>query len=457
MGSYSTIYVGNFEIDSEKNFGNSYFLSIFQESDKRITLVTRENKELFSKYYDIDELEEDELPSFELIQLVCPVGIVLDRLDLLGFTKEVAERGFQESLKVEIEKIKNYKPEHPAIDFSESYSEKYKVLKSLNFKKWKKALPEVMELKRKRISKYDTDFNNYSPLIRYMLDEQWFGIPEGNFTEYRHLLRIILEAFDEHEELIYDLTDVVEGGWIDLEYIFNYSEDDISPIHDISRRIIVITEGSTDALILERSLKLIYPHLANYFRFLDFKGTNIAGGASALAHTVKAFAGVGIVNRIIALFDNDTGAEDALRTLNGINLPRNIEVLRYPEIDLAKNYPTIGPTGIAKMDVNGLAGSIELYLGSDVLTRVDGSQIPVQWKGYVQSLEKYQGEIILKSDVQNKFFEKLKLCENDSSLINSFDWTGIKAIINSMLTAFHKKDEEEILKIISEPVEHDKY
>ncbi len=83
------------------------------------------------------------------------------------------------------------------------------------------------------------------------------------------------------------------------------------------------------------------------------------------------------------------------------------------------------------MNVNGLAGSIELYLGDDVLTSEDGNQIPVQWKGYVQSLRKYQGEIISKSEVQNKFIEKLKICENDPSMIEKFDWTGISAIINS--------------------------
>ncbi len=126
-------------------------------------------------------------------------------------------------------------------------------------------------IETKTISKFDSEFDKYPPLIRYMLDEQWFSIPEENYSEYRHVLRIILEAFDKNEELIYDLTDVVEGGWVNLENIFDYTDDDISPIHDISRRIIVITEGSTYTFILERSLKLLYPHLAEYFRFLILK------------------------------------------------------------------------------------------------------------------------------------------------------------------------------------------
>jgi hypothetical protein len=461
MGSYSTIYVGNFEIDSDKNDVNPFFLSVFQESDKRNIKYSPEDEEIFSEYYDLDDYEDEEKLSLQLVQLVCPINIVRDRLDLLGFTKLVAVSGFQEGLKVEIADVENSIKRYSNTD-SESakvlidhYLEKQNVLQSLTYETWIDTISEVLKLKRKGGTRVDPNFDKYSSLVRYMIDEQWFGFPLGNHSEYRHLLRLIIEAFDEDDDLLYDLTDLVEGGWISAEDVLRYDDDDISPIHDISRRIIVMTEGSTDALILERSLKLLYPHLANFFRFLDFKGTNIAGGASALAHTVKAFAGVGIVNRIIALFDNDTGAEDALRTLSDITLPKNIEVLRYPEIDSAKNYSTIGPTGIAEMDVNGLAGSIELYLGNDVLIREDGSRIPVQWKGYVQSLHKYQGEIISKSDVQNKFMKKLKICENDPSKIDSFDWTGIKAIINSMLTAFHKKDEKEILKIISEPVDRE--
>ena len=377
---------------------------------------------------------------------------------MLGFTKAVAELGFQEGLNIELEKTRshqeNYAENYTLETLSNHYSEKYNVLLSLDFETWLKNLPEVMKLKRKGVSYLDDNYDDYSPLVKFMLFEHFFGAPMGNYNEWRHLLRLIVEAFDANDNLVYELTNVVAGGWITVKDLFD-NDEYISPIHNVSQRTIVITEGSTDTMIIERSLRLLYPHLANYFRFLDFKGTNIAGGASALAHTVKAFAGVGIVNRIIALFDNDTGAEDALRALNNIILPRNIIVLRYPEIESAKNYPTFGPTGIVKMNVNGLAGSIELYLGDDVLRKEDGSQIPVQWKGYVQSLHKYQGEITFKSDVQSKFMEKIKVCESDASLIDNFDWTGIRAIMNEMFTAFNTKDEEEILKIISEPFETD--
>ncbi|MCD9187199.1 MAG: hypothetical protein LUM44_12250 [Pyrinomonadaceae bacterium] len=460
MGSWATIYIGDYSIDTEKNTLNSYYLSIFQESDLQITKFDTSKTEEFSKHFIIEEIEEDELSSLEIVKLVCPISIVRDRLNLLGFTKTVSELCFQAGLKIathskqEDIKLNSQYTLHANSEFIlNRLSNEYEVLKSLTLESWTNALPIVMELKRQSRSNYQHNYEEHSALVNYMFDDMFFGLPLGDYGDYRHLLRLIIDAFSESDELIYDLTDLVFGGWLDIEYLFDNSDEYISPIHDVSHRIIVITEGSTDAIILERSLKLLFPHLANYFRFLDFKGTNIAGGASALAHTVKAFAGVGIVNRIIALFDNDTGAEDALRTLKGINLPLNILVLRYPEIELAKNYPTIGPTGIAQMDVNGLAGSIELYLGDDVLRKSDGSLIPVQWKGYVQSLQKYQGEIISKTDVQNTFWDKIKKCEDDPSLINNYDWSGIKDILNQMFTAFHKIDEDNILRAISETVQ----
>ena len=74
---------------------------------------------------------------------------------------------------------------------------------------------------------------------------------------------------------------------------------------------------------------------------------------------LKSFAGAGIANRIVLLLDNDTAARDAVRALRGAKLLDHYSVLHYPDIELARSYPTLGPTGLSEMDVNGLAGSIE--------------------------------------------------------------------------------------------------
>lgn len=170
---------------------------------------------------------------------------------------------------------------------------------------------------------------------------------------------------------------------------------------------------------------------------MDFEGVRAPGGAGSLAATIKAFIGAGIVNRCIAFFDNDTAAQSAIRGLRSIDKPANVRIFRYPDIDLAENYPTLGPQGTSIMNVNGLAGGLELYFGRDILQREDGTLTPIQWRGYDETLGQYQGEIINKKCVQDKFKDKLRLCTENHEQINSSDWTGIRAILDRLLTAFH--------------------
>ncbi len=145
----------------------------------------------------------------------------------------------------------------------------------------------------------------------------------------------------------------------------------------------VVCQDGDVKVVLEGSFRLLYPHLVEFYSFIDFDGARASGGAGAQVNTLKAFIGAGIVNRIIAIFDNDTAAKVATRSLREIRLPDTVRVLLYPDLELARNYPTLGPQGISSMDVNGLAAGIELYLGDDVLRQSDGALTPVQWRGYL--------------------------------------------------------------------------
>ena len=189
----------------------------------------------------------------------------------------------------------------------------------------------------------------------------------------------------------------------------------------------------------------MYPHLADYFHFFDFTGGNVPGGVGQLANLVRAFAAADVRHRILALFDNDTAAKAALSTLDLGRLPSNIAVQHYPNLPLARNYPTIGPAGEALMDVNGLAGSIEIYLGEDVLRKTNGNLSPVQWTGYDRKVHTYQGEIQDKKKVLDRFWDKLSSCESLPSQSSNHDWDGIRAIIDVMRGAFHLTDAVEIL------------
>ena len=138
---------------------------------------------------------------------------------------------------------------------------------------------------------------------------------------------------------------------------------------------------------------------------------------------------------MITLFDNDTAAREARRGLNAITLPPNIAVLHYPDLAKLRHYPTLGPSGLSEMDINGLAASIELYLGDDVLSE-GGSPTPVQWKGFNETLGKYQGEVMCKTQLHSAFQRKLERCRSDKAAMDVADWVGLRAILQAVFCAF---------------------
>ena len=86
------------------------------------------------------------------------------------------------------------------------------------------------------------------------------------------------------------------------------------------------------------------------------------------------------------------------------------------------------------MNVNRLAGSIELYLGTDVLWQdAQHTLMPVQWKGYLSKIQRYQGELLQKRQVQEAFAAKLKEARADRSNIAKQDWSGLQVILDTLI------------------------
>lgn len=144
------------------------------------------------------------------------------------------------------------------------------------------------------------------------------------------------------------------------------------------------------------------------------------------------------------MFDNDTAGEEAIRSLRQIKLPGNLCVLKLPALEMLRKYPTIGPSGPRNMNVNGLAASIELYLGDDVL-REGGKLAPVQWSAYNPVIGKYQGGVLGKDKIHKRFKEKLACQKDCTNLAQDPNWSGLCAIMSSIFSAFHRFDQKLIL------------
>jgi len=263
-------------------------------------------------------------------------------------------------------------------------------------------------------------------------DRPLFGFDLG---DPRYLLRAAVERVSPESEVRQDLSEVVSGGYYGLATkVAESSRQDLRSKLVADVPTVVLTEGRTDSEFLRSALGVLLPHLTDYYTFLDFESIGVRGGAGPLVETVKSFVAASIANRVVAIFDNDTAAAIAMRPLQRVALPSTVRVLQLPPLPLGSQYPTVGPTGQADADVNGSAGSIELYFGEDVLRRADGKLTPVIWKTYDPSVERYQGELDDKGRLQDAFRAKLRASQEAGSLQG--DWSGMSLILYRLINAF---------------------
>ena len=425
---------------------------LFRSVDRRTLWVDNQDADLLAQYIDkmyLDAYDADN--PLKLLIYQCSADMIRDRLDLKGFTYEHCKLIFQARLESEVKKYRRWREHYPSEVWDQTLTE----LNSLTLDKWARGIRQIVLGSSDIGSCGGSDpSGSQSTVLRRMLraSSELYGFPGGLAFAPENLLpalRVILEHVPSNEVVTYDLSDLEGGGWVD---------DDDDPAEMVgnllyteawlTEKVIVLTEGETDKRFLERSLGLLYPHLVDYFRFFEHSATKSGGGAGQLANLVRAFAALDVRQRIIAVFDNDTAAREALSTLAQDQLPSNIAVVHYPDCEIARDYPTLGPTGLSRMNVNGLAASIELYLGEDVLSDESETLSPVQWTGYSTKLGCYQGEVLGKQRIQERFAAKITCCEERPENIWNSDWDGIIGILDVLRSAFHDSDKELLMEIV---------
>lgn len=148
----------------------------------------------------------------------------------------------------------------------------------------------------------------------------------------------ILSVIPEDSIVEYDLSEVILGGWV--------NENEVLKIN--IEQIIVLTEGKTDVEFISKSLFKLYHQLSSYYHFMNFDDFKVESNASALVKLVTSLVASNIKHPILVLFDNDTTGIMEMKKLLAITLTPNFRVLKYPDLNSAKKYPTFGPTGHKK-------------------------------------------------------------------------------------------------------------
>ena len=419
MGSYCELYISDYPIYSSKSYVYPPVMTMFQELDKNISSKVLHN---------ISNPEYDEIE--EVIEYRISVIQARQRLDIVGFSMN---RVINEFNSVKMSALENYREWDT--DGYDLYSNSIEILEKVTLEDYLNAFKKILSNK---VPPYDyvEKHPEASSLIKYIFEDHeefYWGFP---CNDIRCFLRAILEIAPDDSYAVQDISDLVYGGYYDhQDHVCKLALQDMVGDYTISSKIIVLTEGSTDTEFLVKSLKLLYPHLFDYYTFMDF-GFKPPGGVGPLVNAVKSFAGAGIQNRVIALFDNDTAAFSAAEGLKNITMPDNIIVTHYPDIALAQSYPALGPNGENQQNINNLACSIELYLGKDVLTK-HNKFIPIQWKGYDTKIGRYQGEILDKVNIQKRFRKKIDKALDEPNKIDHSNWDELKNLLHHIFSVFH--------------------
>lgn len=440
MSEYANIYVGNLLLYSFRNYLKDEIVSLFY-SDKDL-FVTPE--------CTIDD-EDEESGVYTRYVYKTTVKRAKERFDALGFGLNNFKKVFDEK---KIQAI-NYSSflSRLRIDYDENDEKIEKRIKEkVTFKKWTNSMTKIISYETMNGNIWSEKMvpnlivsTECDKVIYYSLldkDSESFYALNTEIINIAFVYRLILENCSDNEEIV-----------LDFSYLDNWAEDSITKALEATKNIqktIVLVEGTSDKDILDFSLKHLYPHLYDIFYFMDFDdkmGVKRDGGTSYINKNIKTFYFSKLKANFIAVFDNDAeGYISQSKLISEIkNWPNNFKILRYPELNFLKSYPTIAPNGsIVQDDINCRAASIELYL-PDFIIKPNGDYYPVEWEarkrmklrnGEEKSL--YQGTISHKDDIKNEFHSIRKKIEKGEIEFLTCEWKNMKKVLDSIVFAFNK-------------------
>jgi hypothetical protein len=402
-------------------------MTLFRERDKK----TFDRKQVERNQIEWGHADWSPTEVERVVEYTASVRDVRDRLRVMGFTLSRAKAEFERGKAEHLDNLRELN------EVSDHWDEEIVLLERSMFSDFLEAFREIVTsgIHPIHFSERKPDASRLAVHILKDHEDFYWGFP---CRDIRVFFRALLEVVPESAVVTQDLTDLVSGGYYDeADDVVERSLAELKGDYSVNSRIILLTEGPTDGEVLRASIELLYPHLSDYYSFMDL-AVRAPGGAGSLVHVVKSFAGAGIENRTIALFDNDAAGHSGISLLRHVQLSPNILVMNYPNIALADSYPTCGPNGESVQNVNGSACSIEHYFGRDVLT-IDGQLVPVQWKAFDDRVKRYQGEIRQKDLLKARFFQKTDAAKRSGLETAPGDWEDMRRLLESVFDAFHSQ------------------
>lgn len=388
MGSYCSFIIKERELFWSKSYIPTDLCILFHQSEL--------------KRSSVKVMDDDEEYDSEIYLLESTSTKLLDRLRILGYSPEQAY--------IRLSKALN------------EYIHEYGEILSIKFDVdvWCSKITEIVN------SPLIDDFEG-DDVARYILYHSDFTLGLPSYDE-RDTLVLLLSLFTGETRVALDYSELVGGGYIeDEEDVVSKAKLQIQNSAIVRENIIIVAEGVTDLRYLEKSLKILFPDLVNYFSFFDIKGPKVQGGVDDLVRFVKGVLGAKLSNRFCVIFDNDFAGLSGMEKLKKISVPSNVTIMHYPDMPLFNSYPVTRDNQLNNMNINGVGCSIELYFGKDILIS-DNCLTPVR---ITHINGKIHGKISNKAMLQSRFLNKCR-----RTLIHGIDdaedWSGMISVWNTI-------------------------
>jgi hypothetical protein len=395
MGSIVTLGLGRLEVDWGKNWNYTNHSRLFLPSDR---------KPVTHHYVD----EETHAPIEELKPgFARPLRSVKRRIELLGYTLREAKRHFETDPQI----FPDYY-ENPDISFDVfARALAFVDVRAVGLDPWF-ADHSLGDFAARSILK-DPEFTKTAENLKSLTrsDGQFFE----NLDPYVVLRLLAENPANLDIDVEWRFADIVEGGWADEETIYE-------PLGDRDRYL-VVTEGSSDGSVLRKAIELLWPDVADFFDFVDMSENYPFTGAGNLFRFCQGLARIRIQNKVVVIFDNDAAGREAEDRVKQLDLPPSMTIVRLPHLPECAAFPTFGPSGNAKQDINGQAVSIELFLDLRL-----GPPPCVRWTSYNPYSKCYQGELIAKERYAKQFLQM-------STVSRDYDCSKLELLLDHLYQA----------------------
>ncbi|WGJ14700.1 HEPN/Toprim-associated domain-containing protein [Methylocapsa sp. D3K7] len=400
MGSMIHLAVGRLEIDWGKNSGFTDHSPLFQPTDLARVPYYYVNEE--GKTY-IDSTGQERYELFAELKdgMSKPLAEVIDRIELLGHTLQHCEREFK------------YLSEFNSFDDQRFTFEELKLaLVSIDVNAISADYGEMGEdfgkfFRRQLCDRLGLDAIAKDPgYARYDCSE---GME--NLSAYSVLRLLALNPKALNLPVTWQFADIENGGWADRRVF-------VRPL-DQSNRFLIVTEGSSDAKIIQHAFKLLKPHIPDFFNFVDMEEGYPFSGTGNLFRFLQGLFSISIRNNVVVIYDNDAEGVANYERSCALNVPANMLILKLPNSPAFAEFDTLGPNGRYKANINGCAAAIECYLDL-------GAMPLVRWTSFNSRTDTYQGELINKTEYMRSFLDQRER-------VQGYDYSRIEAVLDMII------------------------